>query len=222
MFHSFCFFFSSIAKSFSIFSFSFIFTQWSTEIVKSTLVNEHKVWFSDRDWLKCLYCNHCNYYFTPLEFFISLLADSFHWSLSDSKSTQISRTLLSILALLSNAVIWIVSTRPSTSKSSSPFNNPLVSVPKAPITIGTIFTFMFHSFFNSLPRSRYLSFFSHSFSFILWSARTAKYYYYYYYYYLQVFLTSEVSLESESQQVLSPKSTGNVVNNANITWIMMN
>ena len=33
---------------------------------------------------------------------------------------------------------------------------------------------MFHSFFNSLARSRYLSYVSHSFSFILWSARTAK------------------------------------------------
>ena len=33
---------------------------------------------------------------------------------------------------------------------------------------------MFHSFFNSLARSRYLSFFLHSFSFILWSAGTAK------------------------------------------------
>ena len=33
---------------------------------------------------------------------------------------------------------------------------------------------MFHSFFNSLARSRYLSFFSYPFSFILWSARTAK------------------------------------------------
>ena len=33
---------------------------------------------------------------------------------------------------------------------------------------------MFHSFFNSLARSRCLSFFSHFFTFILWSARTAK------------------------------------------------
>ena len=33
---------------------------------------------------------------------------------------------------------------------------------------------MFHSFFNSLARSRYLSFFSLSFSFILWSTSTAK------------------------------------------------
>ena len=68
----------------------------------------------------------------------------------------------------------MVSTRPPTSKSSSPFNSPLLSVPKAPITIGIIVTFMFHSFFNSLVRSRYLSFFSHYFSFILWSAGTAK------------------------------------------------
>ena len=84
------------------------------------------------------------------------------------------RTRLRILAVLSNAVVWIVSTRPPTSKSFWPFNNPLVIVPNAPITIGTIVTFMFHSFFNSLARSRYLSFFSLSFRFILWSAGTAK------------------------------------------------
>ena len=95
-------------------------------------------------------------------------------SLSDSKSPQVSRTRLSILAVLSNAVAWIVSTRPPTSKSSRPFNNPLVTVPNVPITIGTIVTFIFHSFFNSLARSRYLSFFSLYFRFILWSAGTAK------------------------------------------------
>ena len=98
----------------------------------------------------------------------------FHWSLSDSKSPQVSRTLLSILAVLSNVVIWIASTCLPTSKSSRTFNNPFVTVPKAPITIGTIITFMFHSFSNSLARSRYLYFFSHSFRFILWSAGTAK------------------------------------------------
>ena len=38
----------------------------------------------------------------------------------------------------------MVSTRPPTSKSSSPTNNPLVTVPKAPITISIIVTFMFH------------------------------------------------------------------------------
>ena len=98
----------------------------------------------------------------------------FHWNLSDSKSPQVSRTLLSILAVLNNVVVWMVSTRPPTSKFSSSFSYPLVTVPNAPITIGIIVTCMCHSFFNSLARSRYLSFFSHSFSFILWSAGTAK------------------------------------------------
>ena len=98
----------------------------------------------------------------------------FHWSLSESKSPQVSRTLLSILAVLNNVVVWMVSTRQPTSKSSSPFSNPLVTVLNAPITIDIIVTCMFHSFFNSLARSRYLSFFSHSFSFILWSTGTAK------------------------------------------------
>ena len=107
---------------------------------------------------------------SPLEFFTSALADGL---LLECEWQLVSRTLLSILAVLNNAVVWMVSTQPPTSKSSSPFNNPLVTVPKAPITIGIIFAFMFHSFFNSLTRSRYLSF-SHSISFILWSAATAK------------------------------------------------
>ena len=98
----------------------------------------------------------------------------FHWSLSDSKSPQVTWTLLSILAVLSNFVVRMVSTRPPTFKSSSLFNNPLVIVPKAAITIGIIGTYIINSFFNSLARSRYLTFFSLSFSFILWSAGTVK------------------------------------------------
>ena len=94
----------------------------------------------------------------------------FHWSLSDSKSPQVSRTILRILPVLSNAVVWIVSTRFPTSKSSSPFSNPLVIVPKAHITIYLSITFMFDSIFSSLARSKYLLFFLHSFSFIPWSA----------------------------------------------------
>ena len=90
------------------------------------------------------------------------------------ESPQVSRTLLSILAVFNNAVFWMISTRLPSSMSSRPFNNPLVIVPKAPITNGIIITFMFHSFFNSLARSRYLSFFSHSFSFIQWWAGTTK------------------------------------------------
>ena len=96
-----------------------------------------------------------------------------HWSLSDNKSPQVSMTLFSILADL-NALVWIVSTRPLTSKFSSPGTNSLMTVPSAPITIGITVTFMFHSFFSSLVRSKYFSLFPFFFSFILWSTRTAN------------------------------------------------
>ena len=71
---------------------------------------------------------------------------AFHGSLSDSKSYQVSRTLLSILADLNNVVVWMVTTRPLISMSSSLFNNPLVTVQRAPIIIGINVTFMFYSF----------------------------------------------------------------------------
>ena len=72
----------------------------------------------------------------------------FHRSLSDSELPQVSRTLLSSHAVLNYAVVCIVSTCPPTYMYSSPFNNHSFTVPKAPITIGIIVTFMFHSFFS--------------------------------------------------------------------------
>ena len=69
-----------------------------------------------------------------------------HWSLSDSKSLQISKILLSILVDLNDAVDYMISTCPFISKASSRFTNPLVSVPSAPITLGITVTFMIHSF----------------------------------------------------------------------------
>ena len=101
-----------------------------------------------------------------------MLADGFQWCLSDSKSPQISRTRLRILAVLSNVVIWIVSTRPPTSKSSRPFNNPLVIVQRNQLQLAQSLLSCSAAF--SRARSRYLSFFSHSSRLILWSARTAK------------------------------------------------
>ena len=84
------------------------------------------------------------------------------------------KTLQNVLNVLNNVVVWMVSTRSLISKSSCPFKNLLVTVPKTLVTIGLIFTLTFHSFFNSLARLWYLSFFSLSFSFILLSAGEAK------------------------------------------------
>ena len=98
----------------------------------------------------------------------------FHWSLSDSKSPQVSRTRLRILVDINNAVVWMVSTCPFISKSSIPCINLLVTIPRAPITIGIAVTFMFHTFSNSLARFRYLSFFLLSFNLTRWSTGTAK------------------------------------------------
>ena len=93
---------------------------------------------------------------TPLHCYYLLLESFSHqrqlmvlpWSLCDIKSPHVSRSLLSNLAFLNNVVVWMASTGPLISKSSSPFNNPLVTVPKAPLMIGIFITFMFHSFFQ--------------------------------------------------------------------------
>ena len=94
----------------------------------------------------------------------------FHWKLSDSKS----RTLLSILADLNNAVVWMVSTRALIFNPSSLFTNPLVTVPSAQITIGITINFLYHSFFSFLAKSRNSSLFSPSFNFTLWFTEMAK------------------------------------------------
>ena len=89
----------------------------------------------------------------------------FYWWRSNSKSPQVSRPLLNILSDLNNVVVWMVSTRSLIFKSSSPFNNHSVAVLRALITIRINVTSMFHSFFRSLARSRYLSFFFTFFQF---------------------------------------------------------
>ena len=78
------------------------------------------------------------------EFFAPIV---FCRSFRDSKSPQVSRTLLSILTDLNNAAVWMVSVRRLISKSSNPFTKPLGIVLKASITIGISFTFTFHRFF---------------------------------------------------------------------------
>ena len=69
-----------------------------------------------------------------------------HGSLGDRKFLQVSRTLLGILGDIINALVWMVSTFPLNSMSSSPLTNPLGIVSSALITIGITVTFTFHSF----------------------------------------------------------------------------
>ena len=54
--------------------------------------------------------------FTSCEFLTPALAGAFQWSLSDNKSLQVSPILLTILADLIKAIVWIVSILPSISK----------------------------------------------------------------------------------------------------------
>ena len=79
----------------------------------------------------------------------------FHWSLSDRKSPQIYMTLLSILVDLNK--VWTVTISPVIFRFSCPCTNHLVTVRRATITVDKIFTFIFHSFFSSLARSRYIT-----------------------------------------------------------------
>ena len=91
--------------------------------------------FSFFQFYSVVHHNYYNYY--SLEFF----------TLSDSKSLFKSPGLFSVFWPFSIMLcVWTVSIRPPSSKSSRPFNNSLVTVPKASITIGIIVTFIFHSF----------------------------------------------------------------------------
>ena len=67
----------------------------------------------------------------------------FHWSLSDSKSPQVSRTFLGILANLNNAIVGMVLILPLISNSFSLFSKRLVTVPSTLFAIGVTVTTMF-------------------------------------------------------------------------------
>ena len=80
-----------------------------------------------------------------------------------------------ILADLSNIVVSMVLIRPPISNSSNSFSKHLRTIPSTPTTVDILITFIFHSFFSSLVRSKYLSLFSFSLIFPLWSPRTVKF-----------------------------------------------
>ena len=81
---------------------------------------------------------------------------------------------MSILANLSNAVVWIVLILLLISIYSNLLSKSLEIVPSAPTTIGITITLMFYNFLSSLAKSKSFSIVSLSFISAFWSARTAK------------------------------------------------
>ena len=97
-----------------------------------------------------------------------------HWGLTDSKSPKVSWTLLSILADLNKAVVWMVSIPPIISKISSPYTISLLTVSRVPITIGINITFMFQSFFQFSSKVQVLIFHFAFFQFYSVVSRDSK------------------------------------------------
>ena len=97
----------------------------------------------------------------------------FHWSLSDTKSPHVFRTLLSIIADLNNAIVWIVCTCPLISMSSSPFVNALANVPRAQITI---YHFHVPQFFHFSSKVQVLVFLFTFFQFYSVASQDSKVY----------------------------------------------
>ena len=95
---------------------------------------------------------------------------AFHWSLSDSNSLQISRTLLSILVDLNNAVVWMVYSCRLTSNSSSLFSKSGDCSNFTYIQLVSSSPSNSIVFFSSLARSKYLYRFLLFFIFNMWSA----------------------------------------------------
>ena len=78
-----------------------------------------------------------------------------HWRLSDNKYPLVSRTLLSILFNLNNAVNGMVLILSLISYYSSPFSKLLETRLSAPSTIGITVTLIFNSYFSFPARSKY-------------------------------------------------------------------
>ena len=101
--------------------------------------------------LELLWCQFAIFFFHSLRLFFSHqhLLMVFHLNLRDGNSSQGSRTLLSILADINNAVVWMASTRPPIFQFFSLLYKPLGTAPRAPITIAVTVCMMFHSFVSS-------------------------------------------------------------------------
>ena len=94
--------------------------------------------------------------------------------LTEYSRLYISNTFLSILAVPNKAVFCIIPTLHVIPSFPIHLSNSVETLPRAPITTGTISTFLnFHNILFSLFKSWYFSIFSFSFSSTLTSAGTA-------------------------------------------------
>ena len=91
------------------------------------------------------------------------------WFFIHVLETAISRSFLRMLV-----VVWMVLILPLISCSSSVFSSFLRNLSMVATTIGITVTFIFHNLYCSQARSRYMSVFSLTFIFNLWSAWMAK------------------------------------------------
>ena len=119
----------------------------------------------------------------------------FHLSLSDDKSPQVSRSLLSILANLNNAVVWMVLAYSLISSSSSLLPSLWRLFQVHLLQLVSLSPSCSIVFFNSLTRSKYILLFFvffgfHSINFTPWEFFTSV-------------LSDCLSLESEWPQVSS-------------------
>ena len=107
----------------------------------------------DRKWV-----SQENYSFYFFFVFIIIIIIKLHASFShkrDSKSPQISKILLSILADLNYTLVWMVSIRLAISNTSSPLSKPLGIILSTPVTIGVTVALLYHRFLISLASSKY-------------------------------------------------------------------
>ena len=125
LYNSFEFFISAIAEGLSLES------EW--EPVSSGVQNSSL--YSGRS-QQCCSLDGYYYYQSFKSFSHQRLLMGFFWSLSDSKSSEISRTLRIIASDRENISAWMVSPCTFISKSSSPFTNPKDIIQSASITIG--------------------------------------------------------------------------------------
>ena len=122
MFHS---FFSSLARSrcFSLFAFLQIYPMVSRNINVHYSASSHFCFWTSLGLVVWPYYN--SHYCYSFENFHTSVSWWFFTGVWVVTSLLVSRTLLSILPNLCNAVVWMVSTCPIITKSSSRFSNPL-------------------------------------------------------------------------------------------------